>query len=461
MPTIPPTRCWECAAPERELQGRPERGELVMKKYLVAAIAVVAAGLGLAVERAHAQPAAGGASETSVPGWDALIESLRGLPDRMLAKLPEPQRSDPQTRQEVARLALEALAGMTLDALGSDGDHPQFLPALGQVLNIGQPNADTVYRTAKITPGGSYRLRGERGSLRMAVIAESGPRPAQIPGQSVPNLGPARRVHDLGKLPADPSGRFDVILSPERPAGYDGAWWQLDPTTNSLLMRLVSSDWAAEHEPTVSIERLDVAPQRPRPSVAALEGKLRALPASIAFIATLFVDHVELLRQQGFVNKLKVFDLTTGGGLQGQFYYEGAYDLGDDEALIVEARAPKRCRYRSLILTNELYETTDWYNNHSSLNDAQAPLDADGVLRIVVSARDPGVPNWLDTAGHPRGVIQGRWTECDTQPVPSVRKVKVAEVRRFLPRETAAVTPAERASIVRERRAALLQRALW
>ena len=156
-----------------------------------------------------------------------------------------------------------------------------------------------------------------------------------------------------------------------------------------------------------------------------------------------------------------MFDLATGGGLQGQFYYEGVYELADDEALIVEAKAPTQCLYRSIILTNELYETTDWYNNHSSLNDAQAPLDADGVLRIVVSGKDMGVPNWLDTAGHPTGVIQGRWTECNAQPVPSVKKVKLAEVRKHLPPETGKVSPKQREDVIRERRAQLLQRAMW
>ena len=85
---------------------------------------------------------------------------------------------------------------------------------------------------------------------------------------------------------------------------------------------------------------------------------------------------------------------------------------------------PAKCDYRSLILTNELYETTDWVNNHSSLNGAQAAPDPDGKLRIVVSPRDPGVRNWLDTAGYPTGVIQGRWTGCDSQPIPTTKKVK-------------------------------------
>jgi hypothetical protein len=178
-------------------------------------------------------------------------------------------------------------------------------------------------------------------------------------------------------------------------------------------------------------------------------------------MALMFVDHVEGLRREGYVNKLKVFDVSQMGALVGQFYYEGAYDLKDDEALIVEAKVPDKCVYRSLILTNAIYETTDWYNNHSSLNYAQAQPDKDGILRIVVSAKDPGVRNWLDTAGYPVGVIQGRWTDCDAQPMPTVRKVAAAEVRKSLPRDTALVTPAERDLIVRERRSALQQRPLW
>lgn len=177
-------------------------------------------------------------------------------------------------------------------------------------------------------------------------------------------------------------------------------------------------------------------------------------------MALMFVGHFDRLRAEGYVNQLKVMNLEFGA-LHDQFYYEGTYELDDDEALIVESPMPHKCDYRSLILTNDIYETIDWYNNHSSLNGAQAAPDPDGKLRIVVSARDPGVRNWLDTAGHSRGIIQGRWTGCDSQPIPTVHKVKVADVLRALPPGVATVTPEERVQIVRRRREALQQRPLW
>jgi hypothetical protein len=381
-----------------------------------------------------------------VAGWAEFTEALRTLPERMLAKLPEVQRSDPQLQQEVARLALESLASCTLDAIGGDGDAPQFLPTIGQLLNIGQPNADTIYRSCTITPGGSYRITGTRGSLRLVVMTQV------VPGSN-------DRPHlDFATLKLDKAGRYSVLLSPEKPAGYKGDWWPLAPRTAKLMIRFVSSDWAGEVSPTIAIERVDQPIASHRPSAAVLEKRLRALPAIVDRMALLFVDHAEQLRAEGFVNRFKIFDVPEGA-LAGQFYYEGVYELAEDEALIVDSPIPARCDYRSLILTNEIYETTDWINNQASLNGDQA--DPDGRLRIVISAKDPGIANWLDTSGYPSGVVQGRWTGCDSQPIPEVTKVKLADLRKLLPRDAARVTPRQRQAILSARRTAWQHRPQW
>ncbi|MET0370122.1 MAG: hypothetical protein ABW039_01960 [Sphingobium sp.] len=411
------------------------------------------------ITRAQAAPDPAKSASEATPGWTEMLDGLRDLPGRILARIPAEQRADDQVRQEAGRLALSALAAGVLDALASDPNHPVFLPQINNYLTIGQPNADTNYRSAKIAPGGTYRLRGRRGSMALARIAEAGPRPPQVPG--VADLGAERPVHDLNALKIDGEGRYDVILSPARPAGHAGDWWRLDPTTDRLLVRMVGSDWSREVEPTLSIERLDRPASRPRLSAQALEARLRSVPTAATFIAPLLVDRPQKLRVDGYENRLKGVDLSRLGGMTGKFDYEGAYALRDDEALIVEAPLPTTCGYRSIMLVNDLYETIDWYNNRTSLNGSQASADADGILRIVVSARDPGVRNWLDTAGYATGVIQGRWTDCSSQPVPTVRKVSLSAVRVSLPKTTPRVTPQERERNVRDRRAALQQRPLW
>jgi hypothetical protein len=388
--------------------------------------------------------------------WEAFSQGVKDMWPRMYERVAPRLRDDPQARQEVGRLMLAAIIQQATDAIASDGDHPVFLPHIGLVLNLAQPNADTVYRSARITPGGVYRLRGTIGSLPIFKMAILGLTPAQT-GGGINAMG----YEDFAKLNKDASGRFDVILSETRPAGYSGDWWRLNPQASFLMIRQVSADWTTERDPTISIERTDIAVERPRPAAADLAQRLRDVPRRAFNIASFLVDHVEGLRNDGYINKLRVFDVSNGSALVGQFYYEGAYELKPDEALVIESKMPAKCGYSSLILTNDIYETTDWYNNLSSLNGSQVNVDKDGMLRIVVSAKDPGVPNWLDTAGYPSGAVQGRWTDCDSQPVPTVRKVAVSQVRRLLPPDTPTVTREQRERQIRDRRALLLQRPLW
>ncbi|MBK7249863.1 MAG: hypothetical protein IPI06_02885 [Gammaproteobacteria bacterium] len=307
-----------------------------------------------------------------LPAWNGFVDGLRELAPRMLEKLPERLRDDPQVQQEIGRLMLEALAARSIEAIAADGDHPMFLPSLNLTLNVYQPNADTIYRSAQITPGGSYRLRGRAGSLRIARIGTFAP-PA--PDGSVR----ATAYYDLNSLKKDKDGNFDVLLSPSRPKDHAGDWWQLDPAATQLLLRQVAYDWSKERDPTISIERVDAPPSRPRPSAAELEQRLRQLAGNTSHTALFLVDHAEQLRTSGHINKFKVWDVISSfGGLFGQFYYETAYELNEDEALIIESEYPKSCAYASLILTNDIFETTDWYNNHSSLNGAQWRVDAGG-----------------------------------------------------------------------------------
>jgi hypothetical protein len=432
---------------------------------VVKAIATVATALLLALSAAAATmaqpaavqpPASGAAPQAGLETWNDFVAGLGVAGQRMTAKLPERLRNDPQAVEESYRLLLGATARAAIDAVVGDRAHPVFVPEIGLALNIYQPNADTVYRSALIDPNGVYRLRGRRGSVLYFKMAQLGPDMMRTNQPSA-----ARAYDDFNDLKLDQDGRFDVILSAERPAGYGGDWWKLDPGTEKLMVRQVAYDWRRETDPTLSIDRLDTPPTRPQPSAAEMSARLAELPAMIGNAATFFVGHVETLRTDGYINRLRVFDLSNMSGLVGQFYYEGAFDLAPDEALLVEAKVPDKCGYWSLILTDDIYETLDWYNNQSSLNGAQARVDRDGVFRAVISAKDPGVPNWLDTAGHASGAVQGRWLDCSAHPIPTARVVKLSQLRALLPADTPVVTPEQRAATIRARRAELQQRPLW
>ena len=84
-------------------------------------------------------------------------------------------------------------------------------------------------------------------------------------------------------------------------------------------------------------------------------------------------------------------------------------------------------------LTNTWMETLDFRFHQINLNKHTAEYLPSGGLRVVVAAEDPGLPNWLDTAGHHRGTLMWRWNYPRSAPeVPRVRHVPWNDVARLV-----------------------------
>jgi hypothetical protein len=79
-------------------------------------------------------------------------------------------------------------------------------------------------------------------------------------------------------------------------------------------------------------------------------------------------------------------------------------------------------------------------------------------VRVVLCEGDPGVANWLDTAGHSNGPIILRCVRTKTAPTPTTRIVPFEQVAAELPSDTTRVTPQERSSILTARRRAVRER---
>ena len=89
-------------------------------------------------------------------------------------------------------------------------------------------------------------------------------------------------------------------------------------------------------------------------------------------------------------------------------YAMGAYALADDEALVIRGRSPE-CAFWNLCLWNRFLHTYNSDYDRVTINGSQVEYDDDGSWTIVVSARDPGHPNWVATQGHPDGMLWFRW----------------------------------------------------
>jgi len=389
------------------------------------------------------------------PGWEETLSRLQPVAKRLAEKLRDPD--DEQARQELYKMMMSAVVGGYVGLVYNDPDYPEWVPMLSNALNFAAPVPDFVYTYAPIRGEGTYRVAGHRGTSLFAVLTVS---ETYFTRTDTPK--PGLENYDLDELTIGDDGRFEVILSPERPSGYEGDWWYLDPAATNLAVRHAMYDWLNEVDPRMSIERLDVPAIRPPTSAEELSARMQEVDSWVEYSIQHWLVHLAATREKGIVNRFEVHDYSgfTGSSWP-QTYLEGLFEIEEDEALIIETEIPEQVRYWSFLVADDLFATIDWTNRQSSLNGHQARLDSDGRFRGVVAARDPGVPNWLDTGGCLSGALQGRWNQASSAPHPSITRVRLADLRNHLPADTPVTGPEERDRALRERRMGAHMRRKW
>jgi len=283
-------------------------------------------------------------------------------------------------------------------------DFPYFVQSTGPYTKMGLDNPDTLYLHAYLRDDAEYTVTGQRGTttdLSFQVL-NGDYSPAEVPDSLT--------AFDDRSLQIAADGSFELRfgpLKPHAPANYVS----LAPGSAMLAVREVYSDWATERRGTLRIQRADkigVAPEAPDEAVLAkryrVAGKilLSRLRTFLAF-------------PEWFYLKEPVNTMTpprrTPGGLATQFSSAGHFDLSPDQAMIVTVPAAGRkvAPYQGIQLGSEWYISLDYINHQTSLTADQARTDPDGMLRFVITERDPGLANWLELTGRTRGYVQIRW----------------------------------------------------
>jgi hypothetical protein len=359
---------------------------------------------------------------------------------------------DDQVRAELYRqLIMNVSLGYILH-FQADPDHPDWAPYLNSLFML-QPNPDDCYLSASIDGSGAYRITGDRGTVKLLTL-DVGRAFLGVPDQPLPKLA----SYDLDTVPQGPDGALDILLSAERPAGYDGTWLHLDPRAERLLVRQRSYDWGNEREARLTIERVDRFSLKPRMSENEIAEKLAAMLSIFTpWLTRMFLIHQNEILAQGTINQFDFHGFAAGLG--GQVYWESIFQIAPGEALLIETDLPARRRYWNVQLNDPLFNTVEYVHRQSSLNGHQAEIDSDGRFRAVIALKDPGVPNWLDPGEFRQGTVIGRWFECDSHPLPTLTKVLLADLRAHIPGDTPLIDPAERERRLRQRvRSAQLRR---
>lgn len=306
-------------------------------------------------------------------------------------------------------------------------DFPYFVRSTGPYTKMGLDNPDTLYFHAWLRDDAEYVVTGRRGSTvdLSFQILDGDYSPINVPGSLA--------AFDDREIDIDADGTFRVTFGPEA-AGRNA--FRLAPGSAMLVVREVSSDWAAEEAGMLRIQRTDRIGAVPRPPT------LDTMTKRYGVAGKILVSRLRtfLAFAERFYLGLPVNTLTTPrptpGGLATQYSSVGHYDLEDDRAMVVTVPASD-APYQGLQLGSMWYVSLDYINHQTSLTAHQARIDPDGMIRYVISERDPGVANWLERTGHRRGYVQLRWQRLSRaltpEDGPRVELVAVDDLAKQLP----------------------------
>ena len=302
-----------------------------------------------------------------------------------------------------------------------DPKRPLFHRWLSSTKKLLGDNPDAVYYGAVVDPAGTYRITGNvHGACYTSYSVETGAMEGHM------SKGVISTLNDT-EFDVAADGSYEIIASPDpQPRN----WLRLEPDAGSITTRHY---W--EWEPNVAldptfhvplmIEPVEEPGGAPLMDDAAIAAGIRRVINFVRGVTIDFPDIPPEAMPSWVSNEINAFDNSAydesnteiGYAAADNAYLQARYDLGPDQALVMRGRFP-RCRFANVVIWNHRLQTPPYRYRNVSLNRNQIQYEADGSYRVVIAHRDPGVPNWIDTAGQTTGMIFWRFLLPQEQTLP-------------------------------------------
>ena len=342
----------------------------------------------------------------------------------MISNTREMVLADARTEQEAnegMRWLLRVISMSTEVAADTNPALPHFQRMDTLARKVGGDNPDAEYEFAQIDGKFDYKITGNIGSIRYLGFTINA-------GQG---MTPRRQVGYISDqtLDLDPEGNFTILLTREKPS-QPGDWIQIPEDASGVLVREYIGDRSREVLPTLKIEILGDSPEFTPPSDEEIANSIVAATYAFLKLTTLHRAVLpELLEEHnGFIQATSE---QLGGAISGadNLYMIGSYQIEDNEALIVRVEPPAS-RYWNLTLENRWHEIGDYLHRPTSLTLDDVEYGPDGSVEFLISHKNPGHPNWLDTSGHDFGFMTFRWVDGENfqVPMPETRLVKLGDL---------------------------------
>jgi hypothetical protein len=361
--------------------------------------------------------------------WRGFCRSLEEAGAHLL-EFPTGETATPgELQAQAMKYALGLTTGGILQALQlSDPDTPRIVRSPDSEAKWGAENVDNQYLWCRVGPHAQYMITGNKNNVFEALLETK---------DGYMQLGDDQVFESflLSEIECEADGSFEILLAAERPAGHTGNFIPMDPRTRYWCVRQYFADWETEIPARFEIHRIDGEGQAPPPLTPARMAELLDEAGTWTLQSTKFwQEWIDQLRRDHVKGRLQP-PAPFVGGIRDAVYGNDWWTLDPGEAMIVKFEVPE-ARYWHLQLCDVWFRTMDWATRQTGLNHAQSHVDPDGHVRFVIAHEDPGVQNWIDTWGHPEGMIQYRYIWTKTRPSPSVEIVPFDRIRDALPAGT-------------------------
>lgn len=302
-----------------------------------------------------------------------------------------------------------------------DPAFPQLRCGAHETIKLGADNPDNRYESCSVNPQYDYKITGTRGTVDYLGIGAVINKYAS--GGTMETTG----YIDARDMDINDDGTFELIISKKE---HPGNWLKMTDETNSINVRQTFQDRINEKRAELKVERIGAKEDRPEPLTP--EKLVRGLQGATMFLqgtTKLFEDWAESFLPT--MNELPPADQAycqAIGGDPNIFYFHSAWELADDEVMVIHAPQIPECQTWNFQLDNWWMESLDYRHHTIHVNKHTATYNDDGSATVYISHTDPGKGNWIETAGHNMGTMCWRWIGASEHPELDVKVVKLSDL---------------------------------
>lgn len=352
--------------------------------------------------------------QASVQAWEAFCDQLKQA-GAVLAREATPE--DDLTQAEGLRKLVRMIRmGFEASLEYGNTDFPEVYQLVTPTTVGEGENADAHYHQAMIDGSKTYRLSGQRGEAPFIEFTLYAGKIGLDSGSAV--VGAITEAD----LKVNPDGSYELMLSPDP---QPGNWIRTTPEATVLYIRQYSHDWRKARDATFNIARVGATGDRPPLTVAEVNQAMKRTATYVARSINIWAAIVDQ-RRAAPPNKIFNFEEEQKDSGEeapempiGHRFSSGYFRLAEDEALVLSFK-PADVPYWGMAMTNYWFEPFTYTEHRSHYNNRTVRYEADGSVNIVIAAKDPGLPNWMDTMGHLEGPVIFRWSRTRL-PVPDIQ----------------------------------------